>query len=106
MYRHVLVTLLITTILGDEVQVILSYNDGTFHLGTNDQTLEDTPTDRNATGERTLLINVIASHSSFWCFYSQTHISYKANRLLLFATNSTLTSDKDGILALVGLFVL
>jgi len=106
MRSNVLVTLLITAILGNVMQVILSNNDGTFHLGTNYQTLEDTPADRNAARERAFLIDIIASHGSFGCFYSKPHISYKADGLLLFAANRALASDKNSVLALVGLLML
>jgi len=54
----VLVTLLVPGVLGDEVKVLSSDDDGAGHLGRDDLSGEDTSTDGNETGEGTLLVNV------------------------------------------------
>jgi hypothetical protein len=56
--RDVLVTLLITVVLGDVVKVITTDNEGTLHLGRDDGTSKDTTLDVDLTDIRTLLIDV------------------------------------------------
>lgn len=53
---EVLVALLVTGVLGDEVQVLSSDNDGSVHLGGNDGAGQDTATDGDHTGEGALLV--------------------------------------------------
>ena len=53
---EVLVALLITGVLGDEVEVLSSDNDSSVHLGGNDGAGQDTATDGDETGERALLV--------------------------------------------------
>lgn len=53
---EVLVALLVTGVLGDEVKVLSADNEGTVHLGGNDGTGQDTATDRNEAGEGALLV--------------------------------------------------
>lgn len=56
MGSQVLVSLLVSGVLGDEVKVFSANDEGSVHLGGNDGTSQDTATDRNETGERALLI--------------------------------------------------
>lgn len=53
---NVLVSLLVTGVLGDEVQVFTADDDGAVHLGGNDGAGQNTATDRDETGERALLV--------------------------------------------------
>ena len=53
---EVLVSLLVTGVLGDVVEVLSSDDDGSVHLGGNDGTGEDTATDGDETGEGALLV--------------------------------------------------
>ena len=55
---NVLVSLLVTAVLSDVVQVVSSDDDGSLHLGGDDLPLEDSSTDGNISGEGTLLVNV------------------------------------------------
>lgn len=48
--------LLVTGVLGDEVEVLAADDDGTVHLGGNDGAGQDTATDGNETGEGALLV--------------------------------------------------
>ena len=52
----VLVSLLVSGVLGDEVEVFSADDEGSVHLGGNDGTSQDTATDRDETSERELLI--------------------------------------------------
>lgn len=64
----VLVSLLVTVVLGDVVEVFTADDDGTVHLGGDDTAGQDTATDGNQTGEGALLvcsISVILSHLGF-----------------------------------------
>lgn len=54
----VLVTLLVTVVLRDVVEVLTSQDDGTVHLGRDDSSSEDLSTDRDKTNEGALLVNV------------------------------------------------
>lgn len=58
MSRDVLVTLLVTVVLGNVVKVITTDNEGTLHLGRGDNTSEDTTLDVDFTDEGTLLIDI------------------------------------------------
>lgn len=53
---NVLVSLLVTRVLGDEVEVFSSDDDGSVHLGGNDGAGQDTATDGDETGEGALLV--------------------------------------------------
>jgi hypothetical protein len=52
----VLVTLLVTGVLGDEVKVLSADDEGSVHLGGNDSAGQDTSTDGDKTSERALLV--------------------------------------------------
>lgn len=52
----VLVALLVARVLGDEVQVLSSDDDGSVHLGGDDGAGEDTTADRDEPGEGALLV--------------------------------------------------
>ena len=56
---QVLVSLLISGVLGDEVKVFASDDDCSVHLGRDDGTSQDTATDRDKAGERALLVWII-----------------------------------------------
>lgn len=57
----VLVALLVTVVLGDVVEVVTSDNDGTVHLGRDNSTGQNLTTDRDNTGERALVVNVVGA---------------------------------------------
>jgi hypothetical protein len=56
---EVLVSLLVTGVLWDEVKVFSADNEGTVHLGGNNSSGQDTTTDGNEAGERALLVCII-----------------------------------------------
>jgi hypothetical protein len=53
---NVLVSLLVTRVLRDEVKVLAADDDGSVHLGGNDGASQDTATDRDETSEGALLV--------------------------------------------------
>lgn len=52
-------TFLVSVVLGDVVQIIATHDDGTLHLGGDDDALENLATDGDAAGEGTLLVDVV-----------------------------------------------
>lgn len=70
----VLVSLLVTRVLGDVVKVLSSDDDGSVHLGGNDGAGQDTATDGDETGERALLVDVAALNGSLGGTETQTNI--------------------------------
>lgn len=56
MSGDVFVALLVTTVLGDVVEVVPTDDEGSVHLGGDDGTSQDTATDRDETGEGALLV--------------------------------------------------
>lgn len=53
---EVLVALLVTVVLGDEVEVLATDDDGAVHLGGDDGTGQDTAADGDLAGEGALLV--------------------------------------------------
>lgn len=53
---QVLVSLLVSGVLGDEVEVFAADDEGSMHFGGDDSAGEDTAADRDHAGERTFLI--------------------------------------------------
>jgi hypothetical protein len=49
-------SLLVSGVFGDEVEVLAADDDGTVHLGRDDGTGQDTATDGDHSGERALLV--------------------------------------------------
>ena len=105
-HGNVLVTLLETTVLSDVVKVIPAHNDGVLHLCGDDDTLQDTAADRDIASEGTLFVDVVALDGGGGGLDPKTDGTDEAHRLLTAVADRALSSDEDGILALVGLFVL
>ena len=70
----VLVSLFVSVVLWNVMQVSSSDDNGTVHLGGDNGTSQDLTTDGNQTGERTLLVNVRTFNSGLWGLESQTGI--------------------------------
>ena len=56
MRGEILVPLLVTGVLGDEVQVLAADDEGAMHFGADDGAGEDTATDGDETGEGAFLV--------------------------------------------------
>jgi len=84
----VLVTLLVTTVLGDEMEVITTDNNGALHLSLCDDTAEDTTTDRDVGSERAFLVNVSAFDSLTWSLESETNVLVVTVTLLQLLSDS------------------
>lgn len=103
---NVLVTLLETTVLLDVVKVITTDNNGALHLGGDDKTLEDLSTNGNISSEGALLVDVGSLDGSIRGLDAESDILNPTHRLDLFGVDVALACNENGILALVGLFVL
>lgn len=76
---EVLVALLVTVVLGDEVKVLATDDDGAVHLGGNDGTGQDTAADGDLAGEGALLVCSSRQFTSAICssFSSRFVSSYR-----------------------------
>lgn len=59
MGSEVLVSLLVSVVLGDVVEVLSSDDDGSVHFGGDNLTSQDLASDRNVTNKGALLVNVV-----------------------------------------------
>ena len=100
---EVLVSLLVTVVLLDVVQVFTTDNNGAFHLSGDDLTGENTTTNRDVTSERTLLINVSTGDGFLGSLETQTDILVPARTFTL--GDDALVVHEDGFLLLEGLVV-
>jgi len=71
---NVLVSLLVTRVLRDEVKVLAADDDGSVHLGGNDGASQDTATDRDETSEGALLVDVAALNGGLRGSETQTNV--------------------------------
>lgn len=62
----VLVSLFVSVVLWNVVQVVSSDDDGTVHSGGDNGTSQDLTTDGNGTDKWTLLVNVRTFNSGLW----------------------------------------
>ena len=67
-------SLLISGVFWDEVEVFSADNEGAVHLGGNNSSGQDTTTDGNETGERALLVNVASLNGGLWGSESQSNV--------------------------------
>lgn len=61
---EVLVALLVTGVLGDEVEILPADDEGAVHLGGDDSAGQDTATDGDEAGEGALLVCIVAFRSA------------------------------------------
>jgi len=71
---QVLVSLLVTGVLGDEVEVLAADDERAVHLGGDNGAGEDTATNGDETSERALLVNVVALNGGLGCPEAQSDI--------------------------------
>lgn len=94
----ILVALLITVVLVHKVEIVTTNNDGALHLGTNNNSSEDTSADGHITSEGALLVNVSAVNGFLRGLEAQTHILEPARSLAL--RHDALVVEEDGLLLL------
>lgn len=67
-------SLLVSVVLWNVVQVVTSDDDGSVHLGGDNSTREDSTSDGDLTDKWTLLVNVVTLNSGLWGLEAQTNI--------------------------------
>jgi len=95
---NILVALLKAAVLLDVVKIVSPHDNGALHLGRDDESLQDLPTNGDISSEGALLINVGALDGSVGGFDAQANILHPAHWLHLLGINITLAGDEDGIL--------
>lgn len=80
---NVSVSLLVSVVLWNVVQVVPSDDDGSVHLGRDNSTSQNSTSDGNKTGERTLLVNVVTLDSGLRSLETQTNILVPSLGLLV-----------------------
>ena len=110
----VLVALLITIVLADEVQVVTTDDDGPLHLGGGNNTTEDTSTDGDVAGEGALLVDVVPDDGRAGGLEAEANIAGVAKVRLLggcagdqraLADQTGTTHEDGGLLLISGLFL-
>lgn len=92
---NVLVSLLVTGVLGDEVKVLAADDDGTVHLGGDDSAGQDTATDGDETGEGALLVDVLSLNGGLGGTETQTNILVPPAATLARAPGLALGDKRD-----------
>jgi hypothetical protein len=103
---NVLVSLLISVVLWDVVQVVTANNDGAVHLGRHNGATEDAATDGDVAGEGALVVNVVAIDGATRSLEAKADVLVVAGGALdLLAKNSALGKEDGGLLleSLLGL---
>jgi hypothetical protein len=101
---QILVSLFVTAVLLDVVQVFTTNDDGAFHLGAHDSSSKDTATNGNVTSEGALLVNVSTSNGFLGSDKTQTDVLVPTSTLAL--GNDTLVVSEDSVLFLERFMVL
>lgn len=98
MSSQVTVSLLITIVLLNVVQIVTTDDNSAFHLVRNDNSSEDATTNRNAPSEGALLINVSTSNGLLRSLETKTNILVPTGTLTL--GDDALVVLEDGLLLL------
>lgn len=98
MGRNVFMSLLITVVLLNIVEVFTSNDNGSFHLGADNVASQDTSTDGDVTGEWTLLVNKSTTDGLLWGLETKTNILVPTGTLSI--RNDTLVIEEDSLLLL------
>ena len=95
---NVLVTLLITLVLGNVVKIVPTNDNGALHLSGDDKSLKDLSTDGNISSKGALLVNVGAFDGGIGGFDSETDVLDPSHGLHLFGVDVSLASNEYSIL--------
>lgn len=106
MSSNILVPFLVTTVLGNVMQIIPSDDDGSLHLGGDNLSLQNSSTNRNVSNKGALFVNITSLDSSIRGLNSKANVLDETHGLGTRCTDIALASNEDSILLLVCLFVL
>jgi len=70
----ILVSLLVSSVLGDKVEIFSADDESSVHLGGNNGTSQDTATDGDETSEWALLVDVASLNGGLWCPKAQSNV--------------------------------
>jgi hypothetical protein len=105
-HGDVLVAFFETTVFGNVMQIVPSNDDGSLHLGGDDESLEDSSADANISGKGALFIDVIGFDGGVGRFDSKSNVLDPAHGFGALISDGSLSRNKDSILLLIGFFVL
>jgi len=100
MRRDVLVSLLVSVVLLDVVQVVTANDDGAVHLGRDHGAAEDATTNAHVAGERALLVDVVAGDGGLGRLEAETDVLVVAGGALDLLAKQTALGKEDGRLLL------
>lgn len=93
--RYVVMPLLVTVVLGDEVEVWSADDETSVHLGGDDGSGEDTATDGDLAGEGALLVDVSTLNSGLWGLEAQSNVLVPSSSLSCLLLRGCLLGEED-----------
>ena len=91
-------SLLISVILLDEMDIVSSDDERVLHLGRNDDSFEDLSSNANIACEWTLLINICAFNGFFWSSETKTNVLIVSNASFSSAFNELSVLEQTSLL--------
>ena len=105
-YRDIPMSLFISVVFRNIVEIISSHNNSSLHFVWDDDALENLTSDRNVRGEGTFFINVSWFNSFLWGSDTQSNIFVESNTSTGFLGKKFFTVEENIFLLLEGSFVL
>ncbi len=103
---NISVSLLISVVFRNIVEIISTDHNCTLHLGWDDNSLKDLSSDGNSWGERAFLVNVVGFNSLLWSSEIQTNLLVVSDTWASLFCEQFFAVKKNVILFLEGSFVL
>jgi hypothetical protein len=97
---NVSVSLLVSVVLADVVEIVSSYDNGLVHLGGDNESLDDLASDGKIGSEGAFLVNVSAFNSFLGCLESQTDVLVVSHTSWCLLSQSLLVVQEYGVLLL------
>lgn len=106
MHWDVSVSLLVSVVFGDVVEVVASDDDGPLHLVGNDNSLQDLTPDGDVAGEGTFLIDIARFDGLLGGFESKPDVLEESDSRCSFLSQKLLAVEEDVLLLLESALVL
>jgi hypothetical protein len=103
---HGVMALFESVVLSDEMEVITTDDDVVCHFVGDNDTLENSASDANVSGERALVVNVVAFHGLLGSLETKSNLLVESNTAACLFGNEFFGVKEDADLLLVGFFVL
>jgi len=91
--RDVSMSLFVSVVLLDVVQVVTTQYASSLHLQRSNGTGQDSTTNRNITSKWAFLVNVVSFNSVDWCLEAQTYVTNESTSNLLTCTSFVVQED-------------